>query len=71
MRTLLSDGVCLYLFKCPKSRVLSFFYPGFLMPTWLSFPFLFLVGFWTGRLLSSALPEEAAGPTVAQLPGHH
>lgn len=34
-------------------------------------PCSFLAGIWTGRLLSSALPEEAAGPPVAQLPGHH
>lgn len=44
----------------------------FLFPSWYPHsPCSFLLGVWTGRLLSPALPEEAAGPTLAQLPGHH
>lgn len=58
--------VCVCLSTCPKTWAVSFFHLGFFIPTCS-----FLVGIWTGRLLPSALPAEAAGPTMAQLPGHH
>lgn len=59
-------NVCVCVSACPPIWAVSFFHLGFLIPTCS-----FLVGVWTGRLLPSALPEEAAGPIMAQCPGHH
>lgn len=59
-------NVCVYVCLHVPQTGCSFFHLAFLIPTCS-----FLVGVWTGRLLPSALPEEAAGPTMAQCPGHH
>lgn len=58
--------VCVCLSACPQTWAFLFFRLRFLIPVCS-----LLVGIWTGRLLPSALSEEAAGPTVAQLPGYH
>lgn len=58
--------VCVCLSACPQTWAFLFFHLRFLIPICS-----LLVGIWPGRLLPSALSEEAAGPTVAQLPGYH
>lgn len=59
------DYVCVPFVRVSQNMSCSLF------PSRFPHPHPFFVGIWTGRLLPSALPEEAAGPAVAQLPGHH
>ena len=61
-----SVWLCVCMSACPQTRASLFLHLGFLIAVCS-----LLVGVWTGRLLSPAPSEAAAGPAVAQLPGRH